>query len=154
MADLDNNQLRPRILRDVANNTVAPVDAENIANYVNDNTVHNMNNRKWTDEQKRRIVEIDKKERKRGRNFIRRIKARWEAEYPESRGTVRNLIDNAKSFKKEGWGRNIKITSEDNNQVIIEVTQDRRQLEWSTEMKMKLVMIDEEEHAKKKAEVL
>ena len=44
MGDLDNDQLRPRILRDVANNTVAPLGAENIANHVNDNTVHNMNN--------------------------------------------------------------------------------------------------------------
>ena len=70
MGDLDNNQLRPRILRDVAY-TVAPPDAENIANHVNNNTVHNMNNREWTDEQKRKIVEIDKEERKRGRNFMR-----------------------------------------------------------------------------------
>ena len=87
-----------------------------------------------------RIVEIDEEERKRGRNFMRRIKARWEAEYPESRRTARTLIDNAKRFKKEGWGRNIEINSEDNNQVIIEVTQERRQLEWSTEMRVKLVM--------------
>ena len=71
MRDLDNNHLRPRILRDVAYNTVAPLDAENIANHVNNNTVHNMNNREWTDEQKRRIVEIDEEERKRGRDFMR-----------------------------------------------------------------------------------
>ena len=148
MGDSDKNQLRPRILRGVANNTVAPLDAKNIANHVKDNTVHNMNNREWKDEQKRRIVETDKEERKRGRNFMRRIKARWEAEYPESRRTAQNLIDNAKRFKKEGWGRNIEINSEANNQVIIEVTQERRQLEWSTETRVKLVMIDEEERAK------
>ena len=51
--------------------TVAPLDAENIANHVNDNTVHNMKNREWTDEQKRRIVEIDKEERKRLRDLMR-----------------------------------------------------------------------------------
>ena len=45
-------------------------------------------------------------------------------------------------------GENIEINSEDNNQMIIEVTQEWRQLEWSTEMKVKLVMIDEEERAK------
>ena len=71
MGDLDNNQLRLRILCDVADNTVAPLDAENIANYVNDNTVHNMNNQEWTDEQMRMIVEIDEEERKRGRNSMR-----------------------------------------------------------------------------------
>ena len=109
---------------------MAPLDAENIANHVNDNAVHNMNNREWTDEQKKRIVGIDEEERKRGKNFMRRIKARWEAEYPESRRTAQNLIDNAKRFKKEGWGRNIETNIEDNNQVIIEVTQERRQLEW------------------------
>ena len=127
---------------------MAPLDAENIANHVDDNTVHNMSNRKWTDEQKRRIVEIDEEERKRGRNFMRRIKARWEAEYPESRRTGQNLIDNTKRFKKEGWGRNIEVNGEDNNQVIIEVAQEQRQLEWSTEMKVKLVMVDKEERAK------
>ena len=49
-------------------------------------------------------------------------------------------------------GRNIEINGEDNNQVITEVTQERRQLEWSTEMKVELVMIDKENM--QKAEVL
>ena len=53
-----------------------------------------------------------------------------------------------KGLRKEGWWRNIEISGEDNNQVIREVTQQRRQLEWSTEIKVKLVMIDEEKHAK------
>ena len=55
---------------------------------------------------------------------MRRIKARWETEYPESRRTAQNLIDNAKRFKNEGERRNIEINDEDNNQVIIEVTQE------------------------------
>ena len=76
------------------------------------------------------------------------IKARWEAEYLESRRTAQKLIDNAKRFKKEGWGRNIETNGEDNDQVIIGVTQEWRQLEGSTEMKVKLVMIGEEERAK------
>ena len=58
------------------------------------------------DEQKKRIVEIDENERKRGRNLMKRIKNRWEAEYPNNRRTAQNLIDNAKRFKKEGWGTN------------------------------------------------
>ena len=56
-------------------------DADDMVNHNNDNRVHTMKNRDWTDEQKKRIVEIDENESKRGRNFMKRIKNRWEAEY-------------------------------------------------------------------------
>ena len=81
MGDLDNNQLQLIILCDVTNDTVASLDADDMVYHNNDNRVHTMNNRDWTDEQKKRIVEIDESERKRGRNFMKRIKTRWEAEY-------------------------------------------------------------------------
>ena len=61
-----------------------------------------MNNREWTEEQKRKLVETDRQERNRGKNFMKRVKARWDAEYPISRRTTQNLIDNARRFKKEG----------------------------------------------------
>ena len=35
---------------------------------------------------------------------MKRIKTRWDLEFPESRRTVQNLVDNAKRFKKKGWG--------------------------------------------------
>ena len=88
MGDLDNNQLQPVILCDATNDTVAPLDADDMVNHNNDNRVHTMNNRDWTDEQKKRIVEIDENERKRGRNFLKRIKNRWEAGYPNNRRTA------------------------------------------------------------------
>ena len=31
------------------------------------------------------------------------IKARWDLEFPESRRTAQNLVDNAKIIKNEGW---------------------------------------------------
>ena len=66
MDDLDNNQFQPNQLHDVADDTVAPKDADNRANHDNNNIVHLMNNREWTNEQKHRIVEIDMLERRRG----------------------------------------------------------------------------------------
>ena len=44
--------------------TVAPLDADDMVNHNNNNRVHTMNNRDWTDEQKKIIVEIDENERK------------------------------------------------------------------------------------------
>ena len=45
MGDLDNNQLQPIILCDVTNDTVAPLDADDMVNHNNNNRVHTMNNR-------------------------------------------------------------------------------------------------------------
>ena len=35
-----------------------------------------MNNHEWSEEQKRKLVEIDRQERRRGKNFMKRVKAR------------------------------------------------------------------------------
>ena len=80
------------------------IGVENRANHGNDDTVHMMNNHEWTEEQKRKLVEIDRQERRR-KNFMKSVNARWDSEYPESRKTAQNLTDNARRFKKEGWGR-------------------------------------------------
>ena len=147
MGDLDNNKLQPIILCDVTNDRVAPLDADDMVNH-NNNRVHTMNNRDWTDEQMKRIVEIHENERKRGRNFMKRIKNRWEAEYPNNRRTAQNLIGNAKGFKKEGWGTN-KNNDQNINQKEVQIQQEiSKKMEWTTEMKIKLIMIDEEERVK------
>ena len=100
MEDLDNNKFHPNQLHDVADDTVAQIGAENRATHDNDDIVYIMNNREWTAEQKRKLVEIDTQERRRGKNFMKRMKARWDTEYPASRTTAQNLIDNARRFKK------------------------------------------------------
>ena len=54
---------------DFANNTVVPSGADREANHENNNRLHIMNNREWTDEQKHRIVEIDTHKRRRGKTL-------------------------------------------------------------------------------------
>ena len=100
MEDLGNNQFQPNQLHDISNDTVAQTGAENIANHSNDDIVHIMNNCEWTEEQKRKLVEIDRQERRREKNVMKRVKARWDTEYPASRRTAQNLIDNARRFRK------------------------------------------------------
>ena len=148
MDDLDNNQFQPNQLHDVADDTMAPNDAENRANHDNNNIVHLMNNREWTNEQKQRIVEIDMLERRRGKNFMGRVKGRWDAEYPGIARTAQNRIDNARRFKKEGSGRPVEIDNRDEVEVQQQMNNNRASLEWTTEMKIVLVTLDQEERAK------
>ena len=46
-------------------------------------------------------MEIDQEIRK-GKNFMKRIKRRWDLEFPGSKRMAHNLVDNARRFKK-GW---------------------------------------------------
>ena len=147
MDDLDNNQFQPNQLH-VADDTVALNDAENRANHDNNNIVHLMNNREWTNKQKHRIVEINMLQRRRGKNFMRRVKERWDAEYPGIARTAQNLIENARRFKKEGWGRPVEIDNRDEMEVQQQMNNNRTSLEWTTEMKIVLVTLDQEERAK------
>ena len=104
MRDMDqNNQLQPTTLCGDANATVAQ-QAANRAGHTEHNNVHTMNDREWTDEEKRRIVCIDLGEQQKGKGFMKRIKDRWDGEFPEKRRAAQNLVDNASQFEKEGWG--------------------------------------------------
>ena len=76
-----------------------------------------VNNREWIEEQKRKLVQIDRQERRRGKNFMKRLKARWDTEYPTSRRAVQNLIDNTRRFKKEGWGRPAQLENREESEV-------------------------------------
>ena len=109
--------------------------------------VHIMNNREWTEEQKCKLGE-----ERRGRNFMKRVKARWNTGYPASRRTEQNLTDNARRFKKEGWGRPAELENRDKTKVQQQTEvigeKKRKSIKWTTEMKIVLVMLDEDEHAK------
>ena len=83
MGDLDDIKLQP-ILQDIADDTVVPMGADNQLNLEN-NRVRITNNREWFEEQKYRIVEIDHQERRKGKNFMRRIKKRWVLKFLESK---------------------------------------------------------------------
>ena len=147
MEDLDYNQIQPNQLHDVADDIVVLNGAENRANHDNENLVHIVNGSEWTEEQKHKVVKIDTEERQRGKGFMRRVKQRWDTEYPMNPRTTQNLTDNAKRFKKEGFGR------PDNNQNEVNVqpqvdNNTKTSLEWTTEMKITLVILDQEERTK------
>ena len=111
-----------------------------------------MNNREWTEEQKRKLVEMDRQERRRKKNFMKRAKARWDMEYPASRRTAQNLIDKSRRFKKEGWGRPAELENreetEAQQQSQVIGGQKRKSIEWTMELKIVLVMLDEDKRAK------
>ena len=98
-----NNQFQSTTLYGDANVTVVQ-KAANRAGCKGHNNFHTMNNREWATEEKRRIVCINLEERQKGKNFMRRIKDRWDGEFPEKRRTAQNLVENASRFEKEGWG--------------------------------------------------
>lgn len=122
----------------------------------NSNESHDMNS-VWTFEEKVRLVQIDIEERERGYGFMRRVKERWESEYP-IRGdiTKQNLRDNASRFKKEpkiiteieSWRNGDEGRREQRNRAPVENGNESHQEEWVTEMKVRLVQLDREERSK------
>ena len=143
MEDLDYNyQNQPNFTLGIADRTVAQLtDAESIADSVQNSKSHTMNGRDWTDEEKKRVVEIDREERMKGKNFTKRIKERWHRKYKEKQTTAQNLIDNAKRFAKEGWGT---VQEGPFNREAQERDTQLKNVEWTTEMKVRLVQIDNE----------
>ena len=105
-----------------------------------------MNNREWYEEQKYRIVEIDHQERTKRKNFMKRIKTRWDLEFPGSNRMAENLVDNRRRFKKEGWGN----MAEQEESMAEQPTpkNNNKQLNWTTEMKIYVIIMDKEERAK------
>ena len=101
-----NNQFQLTTLCGDANVTVAQ-QAANRAGHTEHSNFHTMNNREWTGEEKRRLVCINLEERQKVKSFMKRIKDRWDGEFPEKRRTAQNLVDNASRFEKEGWGGEI-----------------------------------------------
>ena len=103
MGDINRNQYQPTVRHEDANETVAQQACpENRAAHVQDNNkLHTVNNRKWNSEEKRRVVQIDREERQKWKNFMKRIKTRWDIEFPEKKRTERNLVDNARRLRKK-----------------------------------------------------
>ena len=139
MRDMDqNNQFQPTTFCDDANATVVQQAANRASRTEHDN-VHTMNNEHWTDEEKRRIACINLEERQKRKNFMKRIKDRWDDEFPGKRRTAQNLVDNVSRFEKEGWGGEI---------VRNQTTKIQIHTQWNIEMKIRLIIIDEEERQK------
>ena len=84
MGDIDQNQFHTQQTYDIGNETVAQqVDAQNLASQLHKNNVHIMNKGEWTDKEKLKIVKINREERQKGKNFMKRIKQRWTIELPQ-----------------------------------------------------------------------
>ena len=58
-------------------------DVENLASQLQTNNVHIIKKRKWKNEEKLKIVQINKEERQKGKNFMKRIKQRKDIEFPK-----------------------------------------------------------------------
>ena len=55
----------------------------------------------WTTEIKIKTVKIDDEELSKGRGFMKRVKERWELEFPEKASiSMHNFRNNAPRFKK------------------------------------------------------
>ena len=80
------------------------------------------------------------------------MKDRWDTEYPASRRTAQNLIDNVRRFKKERWRKPVELENRDETEVQQQTQeigeQKRKSIEWTTKMKIVLVMLDKDERVK------
>ena len=75
MGDINQDQFQTQKIYDVAVETVVEqVDAENIARQLHNNNVYIINKGEWTNEEKLKIVQINREERQKGKNFMKRIK--------------------------------------------------------------------------------
>jgi len=91
----------------------------------------------WTQEEKEKLVQIDAEERVRGSGFMNRIKQRWEAEYPSSTHTTKNLINNARRFKLECNIAPRTEAEEARNKIKTSAT-------WTTNMKVRLLQLEKQ----------
>ena len=73
--DTDQNHFQTQQTHDVANEAVVEqVDAENTASHVHNHNIHIMNKGKWTNEETSKLGQINREERQKGKNFMKRIK--------------------------------------------------------------------------------
>ena len=141
MGDIDqDNQFQPNQMHDDANINVALRSrAENKADHEDSRTCHTRST-EWTDKEKQRLIQLDREERLKGKGFIKRINPRWDQEFPSKKKTAQNLVDNARRFKlaASANGRS------DQQEGVVAT----RKIQWTTHMKVHLIVIDQEERQK------
>ena len=102
MRDIDQNQFQPQQTHDVANETVVEqVDTEIIASQLHNINVHIMNKEGWMNKEKLKIVQINREERQKDKNFMKRIKRLPDNKFAQKKRRTQNLADNARRFEKE-----------------------------------------------------
>ena len=73
MGDIKQNQFQPQQTHDVAN---GKNDGKNIASCLHNDKVRIMNKEELTNEEKSKILQINREERQKGKDFMKRIKQR------------------------------------------------------------------------------
>jgi hypothetical protein len=75
--------------------------------------VSKANNRStWSNDMKLKLVMMDKEEREKGLGFMKRVKDRWDEEFPEySEITAQSLRDNAARFKSDIMIKNLMLVN-------------------------------------------
>ena len=101
----------------------------------------------YTDEEKQWLVKTDKEERGRGRGFMKRIKGKWDAKYPNRNNvSTQNLRDNAGRFRLEmnepNTTNEIQQEMLDQNRNTNNANVAKTNNEWTNEMKLELLKID------------
>ena len=141
MGDTDhNNPCQPNQISDTANTNVKLLSrTDNTAGDASNRTCH-VSHREWTDEERRRVAKLNKEERSKGSGFMKRIKEHWDKEFSNNKRTAQNLIDNAKRFTKEGW-----LEEREDPQQLNDKDETAGNIEWTMDMKVNLLLIDEEE---------
>ena len=99
----------------------------------------------YTDDEKKWLVKAEEEERKRGREFMERLKKRWDEQYPEKhKVSKQNRRDNAVRIKRE---MNINIQGRQNNTNTSDDTSTGH-AEWTNEVKINLLTIEERERSR------
>ena len=113
--------------------------AENKADHEDSRTWHTRST-EWTDEEKQRLIQLDRKERLKGKGFMKRIKVRWDQEFPSKKKTAQNLVDSARRFR---LGTSANGRSDQQEGVVA-----TKKIQWTTDMKVHLIVMDQEERQK------
>ena len=90
MRDTDqNNPCQPNQISDADTNVELLNRTDNAADHASNQT-HHISHREWTDQEKRRVVKLNKEERSKGSGFMKRIKEPWDKEFPNNKRTAQN----------------------------------------------------------------
>ena len=116
MEFLDNNQNNLQNLEDQDFEQLTVVTQVTDANEVLENNNHVYRSKiKWTTDKKIELLEIEQEERNKGRQFMERVRKRWNEIYPASGLTRQNLRDNAARFKKDKKLANLRLVRKRQN---------------------------------------
>jgi len=82
----------------------------------NDSSVNmETKNTEWNVEMKVKLVQLEKEARSEGRGYMKRMKEKWDEEYPEQDLTAQCLRDNVARFKKDSTIMNLVLVRSRNN---------------------------------------